>query len=46
MLDMRDAEAEPVKLQIQGYPDQPLHGMLIFGSIEGNEVVGFFVFSQ
>jgi len=25
MLDMRDAEAEPVKLQIQGYPEQPLH---------------------
>ena len=30
MLDMRDAEAEPVKLQIQGYPEQPLHGMFVF----------------
>ena len=28
MLDMKNVKSEPVKLRIQGYPDQPLHGCL------------------
>ena len=30
ILDMKNVKSEPVKLQIQGYPDQPLQGNLIY----------------